>query len=93
MVNDLRTPALHISGVDFRQVNGRTALFLLSTDIGAVTLHCRSDFPADACEKQHQKAWLKDALRQQRKMPEFRSGQSKLCVCPEVLIRLGVTDM
>ena len=93
MINDLRTLALHISGVDFRQVNSQTALCLLSTDMGAVTLHCRSDFPADACGKRHQKSWLKDALRQQRKMPEFCSGQSELCVFPEVLIRFGVTVM
>lgn len=93
MINDLRTLALHFSGVDLRQINGQTALCLLSTDMGVVTLHYRSDFPADACEERHQKSWLKDALRQQRKMPEFRSGQSELCVCPEVLIRLGVTAM
>ena len=61
MINDLRTLALHISGVDFRQVNSQTALCLLSTDKGAVALHCRSDFPADACGKRHQKSWLKDA--------------------------------
>jgi hypothetical protein len=93
MINDLRTLALHISGVDFRQVNSQTALCLLSTDKGAVALHCRSDFPADACGKRHQKSWLKDALRQQRKMPEFCSGQSELCVFPEVLIRFGATVM
>ena len=28
-----------------------------------------------------------------RKMPEFCSGQSELCVVPEVLIRFGVTAM
>lgn len=46
----------------------------------------------EACEKQHRAAWLKDALRQQRKMPEFRNGQLEINVCPTALSSIGVTE-
>jgi hypothetical protein len=83
---------LHISQINFDDVRGQSALCLLYSDCGIVSLQCKSDLPMEACEKQHRAAWLKDALRQQRKMPEFRNGQLEINVCPRALSSIGVTE-
>jgi len=84
---------LHISSVKFPRITGRTALCLLTTDTGAVTLHCHSTLPIRADQEQHRSEWFKDALRQQHQMPEIRSGESEIYVCQDLLFDLGVTEM
>ena len=84
---------MHISSVKFSQISGGTALCLLFTDTGAVTLHCHSTLPISADQEQHRSEWFKDALRQQRQMPEIRNGESEIYVCQYLLFDLGVTEM
>ncbi len=43
-----------------------------------VTLFCTLDMPLDECPKSRAKAFVGDAMRQLRRMPEYRSGRSSL---------------
>lgn len=40
-----------------------------------VTLFCALDMPANECPKERAKAFVGDAMRQLRRMPEYRSGR------------------
>ncbi|MBO9450711.1 hypothetical protein J7426_10610 [Tropicibacter sp. R16_0] len=40
-----------------------------------VTLFCALDIPANECPKTRAKAFVGDAMRQLRRMPEYRSGR------------------
>jgi hypothetical protein len=48
---------------------------------------------ADAPETLHRTAWVKDALRQQSRMPEFRNSTDIIEICPTALSFIGVTDL
>lgn len=43
-----------------------------------VTLLCRLDLPEGECEQKQASAFVNDAIRQLRRMPEVRSGRQEL---------------
>lgn len=44
----------------------------------AITLFCRIDLPEQVDAGQRAQAFVQDAMRQLRRMPEFRSGRQEL---------------
>ncbi|MEY8842400.1 hypothetical protein AB9K41_25495, partial [Cribrihabitans sp. XS_ASV171] len=50
----------------------------LSLPDRVVTLFCALDLPPDIAPAQRDRALMADALRQMRRMPEFRSGRIPL---------------
>jgi hypothetical protein len=84
---------VHISEIQFWDIRGPSALCIFVTQKGIVSLQCSSKLPADAPEVQHRKAWVKDALRQQGRMPEFRNSTDIIGICPKALSFIGITDL
>ena len=68
---------MQITGVDFVEVNASEAQCLLTCDDVVVSLKCVSLLPAEADATQHRIAWLQDALRQLRRMPEYRAAAAE----------------
>jgi hypothetical protein len=64
---------VRITSVDFVEINASEAQCLLTSDDGVVSLKCHSLLPQEADAGQHRIAWLHDALRQLRRMPEYRA--------------------
>lgn len=84
---------VHISEIQFWETQGPSALCTFVTENRLVSLKCSSNLPADAPETQHRKAWVKDALRQQGRMPEFRNSTDIIEICPKALSFIGITDL
>lgn len=84
---------VHISEIQFWEVHGPSALCIFVTEDGVVSLQCNSKLPEDAPQTLHRKAWVKDALRQQGRMPEFRNSTDIIEICPTALSFIGVTDL
>jgi hypothetical protein len=82
-----------ISEIQFWEVHGATALCVLVTENGIISLQCNSRLSAEAPDAEHRAAWLKDALRQQNRMPEFRDSKDIIEICPNALSFIGVTPM
>jgi len=49
-----------------------------------VTMFCALDLPDDECPKSRAQAFVGDALRQLRRMPEYRSGVTSLELSEQV---------
>ncbi|SLN59759.1 hypothetical protein TRL7639_03284 [Falsiruegeria litorea R37] len=49
-----------------------------------VTLFCALDIPANECPKTRAKAFVGDAMRQLRRMPEYRSGHKSIELSEQV---------
>jgi hypothetical protein len=92
-INFEKVPIVHISEIQFWETHGSSALCILVFENGNVSLQCSSKLPEDAPETQHRKAWVKDALRQQGRMPEFRNSTDIIEICPTALSLIGVTDL
>ena len=84
---------MHISEIQFWEVKGPSALCIFITENGIVSLQCSSKLPEDAPETHHRKAWVKDALRQQNRMPEFRNSTDIIEICPTALSFVEITDL
>lgn len=84
---------VYISEIQFWDINEATALCVLVTDNGIISLQCNSRLSTHATDAEHRAAWLKDALRQQGRMPEFRNSQDIIEIDPAALRFIGVTPM
>ncbi len=84
---------MYVSEVQFWDVKEASALCVFITDKGIVSLQCNSRLSNKATDAEHRAAWLKDALRQQNRMPEFRNSQDIIEIDPEALSFIGVTPM
>ncbi len=69
------------------------ALVVLTTDMGRCALVCTSNLPPDASATDHRLAWLRDAVRQQERMPEMRSTGERLELPDDVLAESGLTKL
>lgn len=64
---------MRITSVKFVEIAAAEAQCLLTSDAGVVSLKCVSLLPKEADAGQHRIAWLQDAMRQLRRMPEYRA--------------------
>lgn len=68
---------VRITNVDFVELTASEAQCLLTCDDGVVSIKCVSLLPKEAETHQHRIAWLQDALRQLRRMPEYRAAAAE----------------
>ncbi|MFT6025503.1 MAG: hypothetical protein ACI9PY_003641 [Ascidiaceihabitans sp.] len=81
-----------ITSVDFIEITASEAQCMLTCDDGVVSLKCVSLLPKDAEAHQHRIAWLQDALRQLRRMPEYRAATAESIFSDIVLSASSAMD-
>ena len=80
-----------ISFADYSHRNGlHRAIALVMTEAGSLSLQVATDLPETAPEPGICAALAEDALRQIRRMPEFRSGQNSVSVSDTALKDLSL---
>ena len=73
---------LNIDGLTYAAEPGvYRAIVLVRTEDSSLSLSSTAPFAPDAPEEQIRTALIRDALRQIRRMPEYRSGQKSIEIC------------
>lgn len=85
MMNPMLIKKIQFDDLRFSPGSGHHAMVILTTETSTMCLRGRAQIPEGAGPLALAEALLSDAMRQVRRLPEFRTGQRAIGICPGAL--------